>query len=103
MLISQNIFSRTAYVVAGLRKFIFSVADPIGRIFFVVKSAAGNVVNREILRRTWASMRYIDGYKIATIFVIGKIDVDPKAQIFLNEEYNRYGDILQLNISDKYR
>ena len=65
-----------------------------------VKSAVKHASHRELLRRTWASFSYVDGFKLATIFVTGK--AEKKDQTLIDEEHNRYGDILQLNTSDAY-
>ena len=70
-------------------------------MIFVVKSAADNFEAREILRRTWAGVSYLEGFQFASIFVIGKIN--NKIQALVDEEYARYGDILQVNTTDEYR
>ena len=69
----------------------------------VVKSAAENFMKRELLRRTWASLTYVNGVQFTTVFVTGTKQVDNQKQLLIDEEQSRYGDILQLNISDKYR
>ncbi|CAK8674734.1 unnamed protein product [Clavelina lepadiformis] len=68
---------------------------------FFVKSAAPNQVRRELLRRTWASLSYVEGGRFETVFVIGKTDV-PKYVSLLQEESERYGDLLQFNDFDDY-
>ena len=70
-------------------------------MIFVVKSAAGNFQAREILRRTWAGVSYLEGFQFASIYVIGK--TTKKTQALVDEEYARYGDILQVNMTDEYR
>lgn len=65
-----------------------------------VKSAANHSFHRELLRQTWGSYSYIDGFKLSTIFVTGK--AEGNYQSLIDEEHERYGDILQLNISDAY-
>ncbi|XP_076822332.1 beta-1,3-galactosyltransferase 5-like [Clavelina lepadiformis] len=68
---------------------------------FFVKSAGPNQVRRELLRRTWASLSYVEGGRFETVFVIGKTNV-PKYVSLLNEEHKRYGDLLQFNDFDDY-
>ena len=67
-----------------------------------VKSAVRRGMAREILRRTWAKVSYIDGFQFSVIFVLGRA-ADKASQALVDEEFARYGDILQLNISDGYR
>ena len=68
---------------------------------FIVKSAANHVSIREQIRRTWVSMSYVDGSQFSYFFVLGKSD--PKTENLINEEYKRYGDLLQLDIPDQYQ
>ena len=74
--------------------------DPKLKMIFVVKSAVVNFRAREVLRRTWAGVSYLEGIQFASIFVIGKTDI--KTQALVDEEYARYGDILQVNMTDDY-
>ena len=69
---------------------------------FFIKSAIfrGNI--REFIRRTWGQLNHIQGFQLSTIFVVGRAE-NEKLQSLLDEEYDRYKDILQLNISDDYR
>ena len=68
---------------------------------FVVKSAIDRGLAREIIRRTWGSVSYLEGFKFTTVFVVGK--TTPQKQALIEEEFERYGDLLQLNIADQYR
>ena len=77
--------------------------DVTARMVIVVKSAAENFMKRELLRRTWASLTYVNGVQFTIVFVIGKKEINYQKQLLIDEEQSRYGDILQLNISDKYR
>ena len=82
--------------------FIFClVSDAAWEMVFVVKSAIDHGIAREIIRRTWASVSYVEGFKFTTVFVVGM--TTPQKQALIEEEFERYGDLLQLNISDQYR
>ena len=69
---------------------------------FFIKSALlrGNI--REFIRRTWGQLNHLEGFQFSTVFVVGRAS-NKKLQSLLDEEYSRYQDILQLNISDDYR
>ena len=71
-------------------------------VVFVIKSATKNSMSREIIRRTWASVSYLEGFQFTSVFVMGKGETD-RQQALIDEEVERYGDIIQLNISDEYR
>jgi len=67
----------------------------------LIKSSAGRPAIRELLRRTWATLSYVNKAQFRSIFVIGK--ANKNQQLIIDEEAKRYGDILQLNVSDDYR
>ena len=71
------------------------------KIGIFVKSAAGHTKFREIIRSIWQPVSYIDHFQIVTAFVIGR--AEEKIQNLIDEEVKRFGDILQLNISDGYK
>jgi len=66
-----------------------------------IKSAAGNSWRRELLRRTWGSVMYVERGRFITVFVVGHAK-GIGARI-LEEEHQRYGDILQYDGPDDYR
>ncbi|CAK8692952.1 unnamed protein product [Clavelina lepadiformis] len=66
-----------------------------------IKSAASYGRRREWIRNTWGSIGHLDGATFQTVFVIGQADA--RTQVLLDEEYNRFGDILQVNASDAYQ
>jgi len=66
-----------------------------------IKSAAGNFWRRELLRRTWGSVTYVERGRFITVFVVGHTE-GITARI-LEEERQRYGDILQYDGPDDYR
>ncbi|XP_076816315.1 beta-1,3-galactosyltransferase brn-like [Clavelina lepadiformis] len=65
-----------------------------------IKSAASYGRRREWIRKTWGSIGYLDGATFQTVFVIGQAKATTQA--LLDEEYSRYGDILQVDASDAY-
>ena len=79
---------------------LFSVVD--GRMVFFIKSAFYKTNIREFIRRTWAQLSYVDGFQCSIVFLVGRANTKKK-QSLLDEEYARYQDILQMNISDGYR
>ncbi|CAK8695832.1 unnamed protein product [Clavelina lepadiformis] len=66
-----------------------------------VKSAAGNIDRRNLLRRTWASLGKIDRSNFYTVFIIGK-PVDELQENIL-EESLKYRDILQISNPEDYQ
>ena len=70
-------------------------------MLFLIKSATSHASFRELLRRTWASYSYVEGIQFASVFILGKVEGKQKAVI--EEEIDRYGDILLANITEKYR
>ncbi|XP_076815379.1 beta-1,3-galactosyltransferase 5-like [Clavelina lepadiformis] len=65
-----------------------------------VKSAASHSKHRELLRRTWASYRFVQTARFDTIYVIGS--AEGVEQALVEEEEKRYHDILQISSSDSY-
>ena len=70
-------------------------------LVMVVKSKAANAEKREFLRRTWASVSYLNGWHFKTVYLIGLPKLDSEAAL-LAEEQARYDDLLLFNGSDKY-
>nr|XP_002131063.1 beta-1,3-galactosyltransferase brn-like [Ciona intestinalis] len=71
------------------------------RMVIFVKSAFVNFFRRELLRRTWASLSYVDRGRFDTVFVIAGVP-NRKRYNLLKEEHSRYGDILYFDESDDY-
>ena len=69
---------------------------------FFVKSAVKHTEIREIVRKTWGSLSFVNGTQFATIFILGRTK-KPEVQTLIDEEHARYGDILQLDTADEYR
>jgi len=59
--------------------FFFSV---VGKMVFIVKSAVNHGPSREIIRRTWASLSYVEGFQFTSIFVLGQTNAKQQALIY---------------------
>ena len=70
-------------------------------MFTFVKSKAEHNERRQIIRETWASVFYMKGTKITTIFVIGR--ANKMTQKKVDKEHKRFGDILQIDEDDGYQ
>ena len=69
-------------------------------LFVVVISAPGNVLHRNLIRRTWASD--LDGIKSAKYaFLIGSSNRD-QVQNNIRNESSIYGDLIQVEMLDTY-
>ncbi|XP_078493792.1 not3 protein [Ciona intestinalis] len=66
-----------------------------------IKSKADNFKRRELMRRTWPSINYLNGGRFETVYLMGKT-YDPVTTALLDEEQDRYGDILQFDGPDDY-
>ncbi|CAK8687520.1 unnamed protein product [Clavelina lepadiformis] len=66
-----------------------------------VKSAAGNIDRRNLLRRTWASLGKIVQNNFYTVFIIGK--PADKRQDNIREEVLKYRDMLQISNPEDYQ
>ena len=67
----------------------------------MVKSSSRNQDRRDLIRNTWGSIHHLDGAELRTIFVVGTSD--KKDEDFLNDEFEKHGDILQIDRPDNYR
>jgi len=66
-----------------------------------VKSRAGNVFLRQMIRRTWGSLLYVNGGHFSTIFIVGKTN-NETVQALVDEEYERNRDLLLITEPDDY-
>lgn len=64
-----------------------------------VKSAPGNSDRRNAIRQTWGSIKFLNGVRFETVFVIGQID-DNILQEKIRKEHEIFGDIAQTDIPD---
>ena len=68
----------------------------------VVKSAVGNAKRRELIRRTWGSLCAVNGWKLKTIFIVGK-PLNLVQKRLIGEERVRYEDLLMYDGPDDYK
>ena len=66
-----------------------------------VKSRAENIFRRQIIRRTWGSVPYINGGQFSTLFVIGRSH-NKTIQAFVAEEYEKNKDMILIDEPDDY-
>ena len=67
-----------------------------------IKSKASNTKVRNFLRRTWASIKYTRNGILVYAFVIGR-PTSNKTYSLIEEESNRYEDILMFDGPDDYK
>ena len=67
-----------------------------------IKSKARNTKVRNFLRRTWASIKYTENGIFLYVFVIGR-PASNEALNMIEEESNRYEDILMFDGPDDYK
>lgn len=67
-----------------------------------VKSSAHSFYRREMLRRSWGSLRLAQDIRFETVFVIGNSNSSVTAAKLI-EENQKYGDILQFDGPDNYK
>uniref|UniRef100_H2YSG9 Hexosyltransferase n=1 Tax=Ciona savignyi TaxID=51511 RepID=H2YSG9_CIOSA len=80
----------------------YSIKNVSWNMVIMVKSSANSFIRRDVLRRSWASLFYVEGGNVSVVFVVGK-SVARKTERRLVEEQAKYGDILQFNGPDDYR
>lgn len=84
------------YILAGAdkEKFRWSAIN-------MVKSAVPNKDRRIAIRDTWG-VEIKNGIRIKTVFIVGTVENQTKQEEIV-KEYDKYGDILQINIPDDYK
>ncbi|XP_038047185.1 beta-1,3-galactosyltransferase 1-like [Patiria miniata] len=92
----------------------FTIANPThceymndsdgGQLFLLilVKSAPGDVYDRQQIRRTWGGTQTVSGRLTSTLFLLG-LNRDPELNRSVREESERYNDIVQENFLDAYQ
>ena len=66
-----------------------------------VKSAAEHHQRRQLIRETWGSVVYLNGWSFKTLYLVGKA-ADGSTNAALAEEHSRFNDILQYDGPDGY-
>uniref|UniRef100_A0A7I4Z750 Hexosyltransferase n=1 Tax=Haemonchus contortus TaxID=6289 RepID=A0A7I4Z750_HAECO len=70
------------------------------KLLIIVKSAVANVEQRNAIRKTWGARRRYE--YVQTVFVVGK-GVEDNMQELVQEEVDKHGDILYVDLIDSYR
>ena len=66
-----------------------------------VKSRAGNIFLRHMIRRTWGSLLYVNGGQFSTIFIVGRTK-NATIHALVEEEYERNRDLMLIDETDDY-
>ncbi|XP_070535643.1 beta-1,3-galactosyltransferase 1-like [Ptychodera flava] len=76
-----------------------------GELFLltIVPSAATKESAREAIRRTWGSVKEINGRKILTMFLISDNQTDKKRFSKIKAENEKFGDLIVANFMDEYK
>uniref|UniRef100_H2ZHF1 Hexosyltransferase n=1 Tax=Ciona savignyi TaxID=51511 RepID=H2ZHF1_CIOSA len=70
-------------------------------VIFFVKSAPENIARRMMIRKTWGSVKYINGKQLFVVFLIGT-PVNQSQHHLLDDEKQCFDDILQSTQPDTY-
>ncbi|XP_060517522.1 beta-1,3-galactosyltransferase brn [Cylas formicarius] len=71
------------------------------RVVFLIKSSPQHFERRMAIRSTWGFQRRFSDVEMRTVFFVG-IKSEAKLQKSINEESQRYRDIVQANFTDTY-
>lgn len=71
------------------------------KMIVMVKSKSENKQRREIARKTWCTNPYPSHMHVATVFVVGRGE-DYTNENMLRKEGEIYGDLLQIDLTEKY-
>nr|CAG4637825.1 EOG090X07IA [Chydorus sphaericus] len=72
------------------------------RILFVIKSALPHFDRRMAIRQTWGFERRFSDVVIRTVFLLGTATDNHLIQSKINEEAEKFGDIVQADFLDSY-
>lgn len=68
----------------------------------IVKSKFENRDRRKTIRQTWGGIKYLDGVRLETIFLLGAtVNEDQQREIV--KENQLFGDLLQVDMTDSYK
>ncbi|ENN71941.1 hypothetical protein D910_09185 [Dendroctonus ponderosae] len=71
------------------------------RLVYLIKSSVANFDRRVAIRSSWGFQKRFSDVEIRTLFLIG-LQSDDNMQASLNEESQKYKDIIQANYTDSY-
>ncbi|XP_067001874.2 beta-1,3-galactosyltransferase brn-like [Anabrus simplex] len=72
------------------------------RLVYIIKSAPHHFDRRVAIRNSWGYERRFSDVPIRTIFVLGVVLDNSHLQMEIDEERNKYGDIVQAEFVDTY-
>lgn len=72
------------------------------RLVYIVKSAMNNFHRRLAIRHSWGFEKRFSDVPIRTVFVLGVDKDNPKLQRQIEDEHNKFGDIVQAEFIDTY-
>lgn len=71
------------------------------KLLIFVASSADHFIQRKVIRETWGLRLLQDAYNYRIVFLLGKGD-DETEYLILHESY-RYGDLVQINLTESFR
>lgn len=71
------------------------------RLVYIIKSSLANFDRRVAIRSSWGFQKRFSDVEIRTVFLVG-LQTGDKMQASLNEESQKYNDIIQSNYTDSY-
>lgn len=72
------------------------------RLLFMIKSALGNTLQRNAIRNSWGWEKRFSDVSIRRVFILGIDPDNPAIQDKIDEEFQRYDDIIQADFVDNY-
>lgn len=73
------------------------------KIILAIKSLAQNTAERDAIRRTWGNETLIAKYPTKRVFLLGRPQTATESQQEIEDESNKYGDILQGDFEDSFQ
>ena len=67
----------------------------------LVHSSPKNFLKREIIRKTWGSLKTVNGYQVITVFILGLVN-DSTVDRHLHKEYITHKDLVFAKFVDSY-
>ncbi len=68
----------------------------------LVHSSPKNFIKRDVIRKTWGSIKEVNGYKVILVFILGLVN-DTRIQLQLEKEYRINRDLVQATFIDSYK
>ena len=68
----------------------------------VVHSSPKNFLKREVIRKTWGSLKTVNGFNVITVFIVGLVN-DSTVDRLLHKEYLTHRDLVFAKFVDSYQ